>query len=1224
MCSSPRHLQRKELQAVENLLCSIPVINSPHRTSKPEDTDSDLMTTEDFREPFGTVSLDLSDEHGNEVHLECSVGHPREITKISWEQLNQSQMASNITLSVDIDCPVQRETYEQLWRLIAYYSNAPAHFKRGTMLSKEPYPTYVYIQDSKRDVLYYTGVKMQVMAQPAWLMQTSANLQLNRLQSSPKMVKLILSTNLSETVEVDVVRRQKKDWVMIQSTNSTNRVLSSILGNKIQMKCNVHSSGQSEIYWIVPNGSKLEAPYSSPDNKVSVSSDGWLVIESVSHLHSGIYYCITKVHGDLAVLPFYLTVQDSSSPSPDENDSIRPITKFAGNPIYLPCIASGSPDAEINWILPSSNIVSFHLNSSRAVVYPNGTLYIPQIQAIDSGFYKCIAINQHGVDTLAAKVNVVRKKGLIRPLRKFTDRPQSASGVNTQIKVPTEDIEEASGDNEVTSEGTRINRLDPLKRRILGAAASGRRGIQPSRSVLWRPAVIRTPTRSHVEDRKVTLKSRSRINMPKNKIDPEKWSDILAKIRERNAPNTVTPVQERRLMEHTTQSQGTTDRSSDSVTVQNEKFQEYSTTNSPIMHTQGIISATVESHTTQAASILQHTTHDRNLDLHTTPSGGFSIQYTTSVPIHAVTFWQAKTSSASSSTFSLEEYHNTDEVKTLDWPTVSERSRKRDKLNVFSILNGDSNLSWSGSQSIPSVSTYESKTSQEGNGKYVTKSQAPFQPKDTTTDDLQSQAKLTTAVPSPITTFVPTTTRRRGSNGKSHSRLRQPVSRRRNGGRRKRPNRRKQQLNATSQNIPTTPANALPATTRIEATTQLKIKPLEVTAKFNTTVPFSSGHAASLEKLSHKESSVFMHSQLATKTSPLPALPSESSLTHLAKPLLPSPSTAPSFRATTPEVIYRNTSSQAALGSSVGPLDVTQRLSITGNSHNTHSVHTSGDLHTATIRQTDVEDNQRTHTENREKNNLDEAGIRVLLPSPSANEYTSSSLITAPNLSLIYTTKSTGFNVEEHIGKTANPTTLPPSVAPGHDSVTQFTEASHFTLHLPPYTRSKINPSVKSPTQEAPRITIYHTQSHIINPVLNILEPTRAPDYDPATKTIDQHLSSPKLQLTSRQTIRQTATSVPTSTMQSHLFRELLTAPTLDVSRMQQLPGQGPIPGGNPRINKRKFQTVTVKAETDAQLPCEVEGQPMPFLSWTKVNNGMYEIHFDVHRTADLNVIMIS
>ena len=636
MCSSPKHLKRKELQAVESLVCSSPVISSPQMTPPPDNMESEVMTTEDFSEPLGNISLGLSDEHGNEVDLECSINEPSKVPEISWEQVNQLQLASNITLSVDIECPVDREKYERLWRLIAYYSNVPAHLQRGNMVKQEPHPTYVYRQDSEKDALYYTGVKVNIMAQPKWLMQTSADLQLNRLQSSAKMVKLILSTNFSETVEAELVRRQRRTWVMIESTNATRKALSAILGNPSQMDCNVQSSDRPVIQWMLPDGSKMEAPHSSPDNRVSVSGEGQLVIKAVSHTDTGIYYCIAKVHGDLAVLPFHLTVQESSSPLPGEDASITPIEGFVGNPISLPCIASGSPDAEINWILPSSNIVSFQANSSRALVFSNGTLHIPQTQLLDGGHYKCIAINQHGVDTLATKIILIRRKGLIRPLRKFPARPQSASGVNTQIKVPTIDTDEASGDNEGPPMGPPLSSLDLLRRRVPGGVATGRRGIHPSRNMWRRPQLPRKPTRSRVEDRKNIVDSRRKINMSKSKIDPEKWADILAKIRDRNAHNNVTQLLVLRttqttLTEQTTKSQETVEGSSDGITVQEKEGKDYLTTpHIPVLHT-------TNKHSTQGQDTYVISNSDTSHDTQDMTSNSQHIHN-----IHPLVIWSSK------------------------------------------------------------------------------------------------------------------------------------------------------------------------------------------------------------------------------------------------------------------------------------------------------------------------------------------------------------------------------------------------------------------------------------------------------------------------------------------------------------------------------------------------------------------------------------------------------
>ncbi|XP_042368989.1 immunoglobulin superfamily member 10 [Plectropomus leopardus] len=1318
MCSSPRHLLRKELQDLENLVCSSPIISSPDRDSPPDDVDSEVTTMEDFREPFGNISLGLSDEHGNEVDLKCVVGEPRELTKINWEQIDQLQLASNITLSVDLECPVDREKYEQLWRLIAYYSSVPAHLQRGVMLTKDPHPTYVYRQDSDKDAQYYTGVKANIMAQPEWLMQTSADLQLNRLQSSAKMVKLTLSTDFSETVETELVRRQRRTWVMIESTNTTRKVLSAILGRPSQMDCNVQSSDQAVIHWMLPDGSKVEAPYSSADNRVSVSSDGQLVFKAVSHTDTGIYYCIAKVHGDLAVLPFYLTVQESSSPPPGEDAST--VQGFAGSPISLPCTASGSPDAEINWILPNSNIVGFQTNSSRALVYSNGTLHIPQTQLLDNGFYRCIAINQHGVDTLATKVTLVRRKGPIRPLRKFQVRPQSASGINTQIKVQTEDAEEASGDFEVTQVGPPMSRLDPSRRRFPGGVPPGRRGVHPSRSILRRPAVNRKPTVSRVEDRKNVVENRRKINMSKSKIDPEKWADILAKIRDRNTQNTVTPLPvqhttEGKPSEQTTQSQDTPEGSSDGMTLQEKEGQDYFTTQTPAQYTQIQMnkhntqsqgthvnsnnyntqdmtsssqhthgrSVTAEPHTIKTAHNAQHTTQDTNLDLHTTSNSVFFLPQTTSVPLHAVTFWQANTNTASSrTTFSQQESHSTntdvDGVKTAD--ESKERRENMDRPKVVASSNNDGELSSRGSQIISSVNPNESETSQEESGKYLsaTTLQPYTRPKDTKFPDLQSQAMLTTV----SLTTAPNVTRRRGSEGP-----RQPNSRRRNGGRRRRPNRRKQKPSKSTQFIVTTPANDLLATVTTTDSTPLKIDPLEVTtANFNTTVPFSSSQAASSGRLSHEESTVSgLDDEAATK----PASPNETNDSHPtpAKPLFISTSAAPSFPTTSPGVGHGKTSSQTALGISesvspperlltlntqqgftgsplppVKPSEETQRASVTGDLGPTPRSDSSseGSLIVTQV-QTDVGENQSDHqytaTEKGEDVLLRETDMDLSpLPAPFASaaslieheieetsRYNSSGFVTTLSMPFQgdldteqFTTNTPTVPERSYHSSSQNQTTSSESEVGQHFNLRIGVDASSTSIVIttPPYTTSsrpdtvipsrviphttlpettgaKIGPTLKANTQETPKVNnLPDSEDQKIQPSTTS-DSGRTSVVHPVTPSDDHKLSlfisptSSALNVTSGQTIKHTTTPAPTITViQTDPFKGGLLTSTQDVPRKHQLPGRGSVPRGKPRITKSNFQTFSVEAETDAQLPCEPQGEPMPFLSWTKVASG--------------------
>lgn len=1213
MCLSPHPLQRKELQTVANMLCSSPLITSSQSTSARDDVESEVLTTKDFREPFGNITLGFSDEHGNEVDLECSLADHWESTKISWEQVNPLQLASNVTLSVDIECPVDRGKYERLWRLIAYYSNVPAHLQRGLMLSKKPHPTYVYRQDSVKDALYYTGVKVNIMAQPSWLMQTSVELQLNRLQSSAKTVKLILRTDFSEVVDVDLAQRQKRSWVMIESRNTTRKALTTLLGSDSELNCNVHSSAHQVIEWMLPDGSKVEAPYSSPDNRVSVSSKGQLVIKAVSHTDTGIYYCIAKVQGDFAVLPFHMTVQESSSPSPGEN--VSPIQGFAGKPISLSCITFGSPDAEVYWILPSSKIVSLHSNSSRAQVLLNGSLHIPQTQLSDSGHYKCIAINQHGVDTMVTKTTLIKQNGPIMPLKRFPARPQSASGINTQIKVPTEDNEEASGDVESVT----VSRLEPSGRRI-PVLAPNKKGTNPSRNTWNRPTMGRKT--SGGEERKNQLGSRRKANVSKAKIDPEKWAHILAKIRDRKTQNTVTPAP----VQQPTARMWTTTQVLKTADFLKARTKYFTTSEMPVQHTEIMfptsnsytargVTTNLPPHAIQTSSHVNQASPDRNLDLHLTSNAELFLPQTTSVPSDVVTFWQANRDTASN--------RNTDAdgVKEADWWTSTERSERQDSNNR--------ELSSNGNEIFPSIGPHHSQIKGEkSGGKYAGVTTATLlsqsQVQESMVDDVHSKAIPTSVFP---TTIVPTSTRR-GSDG-------HPNSKKKN--RRKRPNRRKQRLNKHTQFIATSPAIVPQETVRNTASTQLKIEPFTPKAStFDATVPFRISQKASSGTLSHEQS----FTEPSVSASPFASLSAlhdaNSSISPLAKPLLKDTSAAPSLPVVSPTVGWMH--SQTVLENSEISSESLEILtsspvqSFTGRAPST-AIPLEG-IQRETFKEelephpvtTDVTDQSAFQHISTVQTIFNDTDVPFSVPPQSSSsgflsehepaattEYTSRGLITR-----------SGMQAEASVDIT-QVTTVEPAVELWNHSSNLFIATSERGGHKestnagikithPYVTTSSSNVfsstmasfvASKMPTPGATDGPSFNAtaqlngQDHQIQ-ASTTSEPQRTFEFYLATQTSSHRLlplsTEPAPKLFTTQTI--TPTTDP--------FTDGQLVSTWEVSGKHQQPGQGSIPRGKPRITKSSFQTFAAKAETDVHLPCDADGEPKPFLSWTKVASGMY------------------
>uniref|UniRef100_A0A8C7HYN1 Matrix remodeling associated 5 n=1 Tax=Oncorhynchus kisutch TaxID=8019 RepID=A0A8C7HYN1_ONCKI len=121
----------------------------------------------------------------------------------------------------------------------------------------------------------------------------------------------------------------------------------------------------------------------------------------VDHSDAGLYYCVARAGGDVDVLPLRLAVVESSNPPPGEE--LGPaVTGLVGDPVSLPCEASGTPRVEVNWVLPGGRVVGSRNEARRkdeagVTVLANGTLSLPIPALGDAGLYRCVAVNQYGL-----------------------------------------------------------------------------------------------------------------------------------------------------------------------------------------------------------------------------------------------------------------------------------------------------------------------------------------------------------------------------------------------------------------------------------------------------------------------------------------------------------------------------------------------------------------------------------------------------------------------------------------------------------------------------------------------------------------------------------------------------------------------------------------------------------------------------------------------------------
>ncbi|XP_064357138.1 matrix-remodeling-associated protein 5 isoform X3 [Dromaius novaehollandiae] len=542
-CNSPKQLQKEDIQNLKDISCRKPIIQSSLKqnssTQHEEDSDNYEFPLEEFRSSPWNITLNMTDEHGNVVHLNCEIKKPTGSTKVQWSQIQTQEIDINATISLDFECPMNRENYEKLWKLIAYYSEVPVKLEREIMLSKEPKVSYRYRQGSDYDALYYTGVKAQILSEPSWIMQPLINIQLNRRQSTGKKVVLSFFTELSQTIHTKDTRQQRS-WVMIEQNQSTRTAQSVVEGSECQLSCKVKASESPFIQWLFPDGTKLQAPFNQKDSRFSILSSGQLIVKGVSYTDAGLYYCIAQVRDDVDIMAYRLLVQPLAI-QPADSDVVR-VEKNVGDPIVLPCNAVAIPEPQLSWILPNSRVLNDLSNSSKGYVLDNGTLLIPKSHVSDSGHYRCVAVNLHGSDQFVIRV-MVNKMVSDRSFKriKLKKRPSSKSLAKTRGWVVEDG--EGSGTGGVDESPPKKNRLKDreisFKQRSDQVSdiqtKMGRKGRRKMK--IWK-GTDRIQDSNVAEGRRV-FESRRRINMANKQINPQHWADILAKVRGKNLPRTT-------------------------------------------------------------------------------------------------------------------------------------------------------------------------------------------------------------------------------------------------------------------------------------------------------------------------------------------------------------------------------------------------------------------------------------------------------------------------------------------------------------------------------------------------------------------------------------------------------------------------------------------------------------------------------------------------------------
>ncbi|KAG7328956.1 hypothetical protein KOW79_007130 [Hemibagrus wyckioides] len=410
VCASPQPLNNSQIfqLSVQKLSCDRPSLQSPLKVgeySALEDQEPDLPYTKDLEHPLGHLAFTLSDSHGNRAHVACDVNHPVEGTSMVWEKLKRSdEVAVNVTLLTLLECEIDRDALQNLWRLVAYYYESPAVLERGARHENTSKVTFQYSQVTSEDSPYFTELKGHLMAEPAWLLQPKVTIQLNRRKTTTK--KLVM--NFSTFISKEISGRGEQDdtvtsWALIPRGTS-ERIQIVLEHSEAILNCNILSSGQLFVEWMLPDLTTLD----KTDSQRITSDHNRLVIKNTSLTDTGIYHCFVRTETEVDMVSYRLMVRERLLSPSDLNGKKMSVEN--GESLSLPCSVTSPNPIETRWLLPNHQFLKASNALGRIYVSQNNTLIIEQVKNEDAGEYSCLAANLHGADMLSHLVVVTGEK----------------------------------------------------------------------------------------------------------------------------------------------------------------------------------------------------------------------------------------------------------------------------------------------------------------------------------------------------------------------------------------------------------------------------------------------------------------------------------------------------------------------------------------------------------------------------------------------------------------------------------------------------------------------------------------------------------------------------------------------------------------------------------------------------------------------------------------------
>lgn len=230
VCENPASYHSKPLSLLhsDNFICTKPWIHAhlKQKNISLDEGDYIPVSAKDFIAPIGSMQMNFTDQFHNDASLSCTVQRPSALENLTLSLEEEGE--NNVTMltasiATSLVCNIDHEHIQQLWHILATYSDSPMRLERGLMLARSPEMVYKYSQiratEGQQEI--HTDIEAEIKASPAWLMQGEVNFQLDRTTTTFSTLHIKYRSVVNLRVQNTVPKRDRYSWTMIKRDNET-------------------------------------------------------------------------------------------------------------------------------------------------------------------------------------------------------------------------------------------------------------------------------------------------------------------------------------------------------------------------------------------------------------------------------------------------------------------------------------------------------------------------------------------------------------------------------------------------------------------------------------------------------------------------------------------------------------------------------------------------------------------------------------------------------------------------------------------------------------------------------------------------------------------------------------------------------------------------------------------------------------------------------------------